>query len=138
MMRTYSELCRIHSFDERFRYLELRGAVGRETFGYDRYFNQQFYNSYEWRHIRDEVIIRDCGCDLGVKGYDIVGRILIHHMNPVRPEDIQDNIEVLLDPEYLICVSHETHNALHYGSEEYLRGKNLVERMPNDTCPWRR
>ncbi len=138
MMRTYSELCRIHSFDERFRYLELRGAVGRETFGYDRYFNQQFYNSYEWRHIRDEVIIRDCGCDLGVKGYDIVGRIIIHHMNPVRLEDIQDNIEVLLDPEYLICVSHETHNALHYGSKEYLRGKNLVERMPNDTCPWRR
>lgn len=138
MTRTYSELCRIHSFEDRFKYLELKGAVGRETFGYDRYFNQQFYNSYEWRRVRDEVILRDQGCDLGVKGYDIPGRILIHHMNPVRLEDIRDSIEVLLDSEYLICVSHDTHNAIHYGNGDFLRGREFVERTQNDTCPWRK
>lgn len=125
------------SFEERFEYLKLGGAVGAATFGFDRYQNQAFYNSSEWKRIRDKVIIRDNGRDLGVADREIGRRILIHHMNPITVEDIQLATEYLLNPEFLICVSHETHNAIHYGDAELL-SKDFVPRAPNDTCPWKR
>ena len=136
-MRSYSELCELHSFEERYRYLQLRGEVGKETFGFDRFINQEFYRSKEWKRIRDHVILRDNGCDLGIDGHEIYGRILIHHMNPVLPAEIKSKSELLLDPEYLICVSHNTHNAIHYGDESLLP-KPLIERTANDTCPWKK
>ena len=137
MIRTYRELIALPTFEERFRYLKLNGSVGEDTFGFDRYINQQFYNSQEWRKLRDEIIVRDNGCDLGLKGYDIGGRILIHHMNPVSVRDIRERSQYLMNPEYLICVSHDTHNAIHYGDENQLRNKLPIERTKNDTCPWR-
>lgn len=137
MIRTYRELIALPTFEERFRYLKLNGTVGEDTFGFDRCINQQFYNSQEWRRLRDEIIVRDNGCDLGLKGYDIGGRILIHHMNPVTVRDIQERSQYLMNPEYLICVSHDTHNAIHYGDENQLRNKLPIERTKNDTCPWR-
>jgi len=116
--------------------LKLRGKVGEDTFGFDRYFNQKFYRSYEWKQIRDRVIIRDNACDLGIPGREIFGKVIIHHMNPFRIDDLAgDAAEDLLNPEYLICVSHETHNAIHYGDESILP-EVYVERRPNDTCPW--
>ncbi len=136
MIRTYSELSTIHSFEDRYRYLQLKGSVGAETFGFDRIFNQQFYRSREWKAIRDQVIVRDNGCDLGVEGYEIHGRIYIHHMNPIMLEDIETTSEFLLDPEYLITTTHGTHNAIHYGDEDLLI-LPPVERSKNDTCPWR-
>lgn len=136
MIRTYKELSRLKTFEERFTYLQLKGCVGKDTFGFDRVFNQMFYRSREWKSIRDKVIIRDNGCDLGVSGYDIYGRILIHHMNPISLEDIENQTEFLLNPDYLICVSHETHNAIHYGSIDFLL-KDPIERIRNDTCPWK-
>ncbi len=138
MIRTYHELKSLKTFEERFRYLQIRGHVGIDTFGFDRIFNQQFYNSYEWKQIRAKVILRDNGCDLGVPGYDIPGKILIHHMNPISIQDIEQSTDILLDPEYLICTTHETHNAIHYGDEKILQSKVLVERRPGDTCPWRK
>lgn len=137
MIRTYSELSKLQTFEERYAYLKLSGAVGTETFGYDRYLNQIFYRSREWKSIRDKVIIRDEGCDLGADGYEIHGRIYIHHMNPIMPKDIENKTEFLLDPEYLITTTHSTHNAIHYGDESLLP---LVpkERTANDTCPWKR
>ena len=135
-IRTYSELIIIPTFEERFKYLQLNGSVGSETFGFDRYLNQAFYRSQEWKSIRDEIILRDYGCDLGIEGREIFGKIYIHHMNPVTPKDIADVTRFLLDPEYLICTTHSTHNAIHYGDEHLLQ-KGLVVRKKNDTCPWK-
>ena len=136
-IRTYSELCQLSTFEERFDYLRLNGSVGKDTFGFDRYLNQQFYRSSEWKRIRDRVILRDNGCDLGVEGYEIRGRILIHHINPISVEDIHTMSDLLMNPEYLICVSHRTHNAIHYGDESLIITAP-IERTQNDTCPWRR
>lgn len=135
-IRTYSELCQLSTFEERFDYLRLNGSVGKDTFGFDRYLNQQFYRSSEWKRIRDRVILRDNGCDLGVEGYEIRGRILIHHINPISVEDIHTMSDLLMNPEYLICVSHRTHNAIHYGDESLIITAP-IERTQNDTCPWR-
>ena len=137
MIRTYSELITFDTFEERYRYLQLGGSVGVDTFGFDRYLNQSFYKSKEWKSIRDYVIVRDSGCDLGVEGFDIHARIYIHHMNPILPKDIVDQTEYLLDPEYLICTTHNTHNAIHYGDESLLVTGPVV-RTPNDTCPWKK
>lgn len=137
MIRTYTELSKLSSFKERFLYLQLDGSVGVGTFGFDRYINQQFYRSKEWKRIRDQVIVRDNGCDLGVEGYEIYGRVYIHHMNPLMLKDIKDSTEFLLNPEYLITTTLDTHNAIHYGNEEFLSRLVPVERTKNDTCPWR-
>ncbi len=137
VIRTYSELVLLKTFEERFNYLRLDGQVGKDTFGFDRIFNQMFYRSKEWLQVRDKVIVRDCGCDLGVEGYEIFGRrIIIHHMNPISLEDIEQKTDFLLDPEYLITTIHPTHNAIHYGDENLLI-RAPVERTKNDTCPWR-
>lgn len=135
-IRTYSELITFPTFEERYEYLRLGGRVGEETFGFDRYLNQIFYRSKEWLEIRDYVIIRDCGCDLGIPGREIIGKILIHHMNPITQEDIINRSEFLLDPEYLICTIKNTHDAIHYGDESILF-KDPIIRTKNDTCPWR-
>lgn len=136
MIKTYSELSKLQTFEERYAYLKLSGTVGKDTFGYDRYLNQIFYRSQEWKSIRDKVIIRDEGCDLGVDGYEIHGRIYIHHMNPIMLKDIENKTEFLLNPEYLITTTHSTHNAIHYRDESLLP---LIpkERTANDTCPWK-
>lgn len=136
-IRTYSELIRLPTFEERFRYLKLDGLVGKDTFGFDRYLNQEFYRSKEWKEVRDFVIVRDNGCDLGMDGYEIAGRIYIHHMNPITVNDIVHSSDFLLNPDYLICMSHNTHNAVHYGDEDLLVTAP-VERRKNDTCPWKR
>lgn len=135
-IKTYSELITIPTFKERYEYLMLKGLVGEETFGYDRYLNQSFYKSREWMDIRDYVIIRDNGCDLGMPGHEIHGRILIHHMNPIKKEDILRRSKFLLDPEYLISTIKTTHDAIHYGDENLLIDEPIV-RTKNDTCPWR-
>lgn len=137
MIKTYSDLILIPTFEERFNYLQLHGRVAQETFGFDRYLNQIFYRSTRWKHIRDFVLLRDMGCDLGIEGYEIQGKIIVHHMNPLQEEDIRDETDLLLDPEYLICTSHNTHLAIHYGDEDLLP-KGPVIRLPNDTCPWRK
>lgn len=138
MNRTYLELITLPTFEERFKYLQLNGAVGRDTFGFDRYLNQYIYQrSQRWKSVRDKIIVRDNGCDLGVEGYSIYGRIIIHHMNPISVEDILSDRDWIFDPEFLICVSHRTHNAIHYGDESLLP-QTLIERTKNDTCPWRR
>lgn len=136
-IKTYSELITLPTFKERFRYLKLDGVVGEETFGFDRYLNQIFYQSYEWRKIRDLVIIRDNGCDLGIEGREIRGKILIHHMNPISKSDILNRSEFLLNPEYLICTYKNTHDAIHYGDESILY-QEPIERTKYDTCPWRK
>ena len=136
-IRTYSELITLPTFEERYRYLRLGGRVGEETFGFDRYLNQIFYTSNEWRDVRDYVIIRDGGCDLGIEDREIFGKILVHHMNPIRQEDILRRSKFLLDPEYLICTVKNTHDAIHYGDESLLI-LPPVERTQYDTCPWRR
>lgn len=136
-IRTYSELIIFPTFEERFQYLKLNGEVGGETFGFDRWLNQVFYRSHQWKRLRDEIIIRDNGCDLGVEGFEINRRIIIHHMNPISINDIEKETEFLLDPEFLICTTHNTHNAIHYGDEKLLVTAP-VERSKNDTCPWRR
>lgn len=135
-IKTYSELITIPTFEERFRYLQLKGSVGAETFGYDRVFNQRFYSSTEWKRLRDEIIVRDNGCDLGIHDRRITGKIFIHHINPILIDDIRTASEFLLNPEYLICVSYDTHNAIHYGDERLLIS-DPIERTPYDTCPWR-
>lgn len=135
-IRSYSDLVQLQTFEERFDYLKLDGVVGEDTFGFDRYLNQQFYRSREWKRIRDQVILRDNGCDLGVDGYEINGRALIHHMNPISIEDIRTMSDFLTNPEYLICVTHRTHNAIHYGDENLIITAP-IERTKNDTCPWR-
>ena len=156
-IRTYSELCKLRTFEERFEYLKLSGKVGEETFGFDRYLNQILYKTGRWRAIRDKIIIRDNGCDLGIEGrelrtriiirdngcdFGIEGRelrtrIIIHHMNPLTKEDIKQNSSFLWNPEYLITVSHNTHNAIHYGDKSLLI-LDPVERTKNDTCPWKK
>ena len=135
-IRTYSELILLPTFEERFKYLQLNGRVGDNTFGFDRYINQNFYRSAEWKRIRDLVIMRDNGCDLAVDGYEIHGRILIHHMNPITISDIKFSTEYLMNPDYLICVTHNTHNAIHYGDEKQIITGPIV-RTKNDTCPWK-
>lgn len=135
-IRTYSELVLLPTFEERFKYLQLNGRVGDDTFGFDRYINQNFYRSAEWKRIRDQIIIRDNGCDLAFEGYEIYGRILIHHMNPITISDIKFSTEYLMNPEYLICVTHNTHNAIHYGDEKQIITGPIV-RTKNDTCPWK-
>lgn len=135
MNRSYRELRRLDTFEERFRYLSLVGRVGETTFGYDRWINQQFYTSPEWRQVRHYVITRDMGCDLGVDGYEIHSRIIIHHMNPIGVGDITHGDPDILDPEYLITTTHQTHNAIHYGDERLLL-RPLVERRRGDTKLW--
>lgn len=135
-IRTYSELITLPTFEERYRYLKLDGRVGEQTFGFDRYLNQLFYTSDEWRSLRNEVILRDNGCDLGIEGREIYGKILIHHMNPITVEDIIKRSDYLLNPEYLITTVKATHDAIHYGDESKLITLP-IERSKNDTCPWR-
>ncbi len=137
MIRTYDELIKLKIFKERFGYLQLNGFVGDETFGADRYVNQKFYHSPEWQKIRDQVILRDNGCDLGLVGHEIFGKVFIHHMNPITLKDIEQQTEFLTTPKYLITVSFETHNAIHYGDEKLISSVP-VERFANDTCPWRK
>lgn len=137
-IKTYSELITFETFEERYEYLRLDGVVGEETFGFDRYLNQEFYQrSQEWKRIRDFVIIRDQGCDLGIDGREIRGKIIVHHMNPITKDDLLNRTPFLLDPEYLICTLKSTHDAIHYGDENLLM-KGPIERKPNDTCPWRK
>lgn len=135
-LKTYQELSLLKTFEERFYYLKLSGKVGTETFGFDRYMNQRFYQSDRWKRLRDQIIIRDNGCDLGVDDRPIQGSVLIHHLNPVSQQDILQQSELLLNPNYLICVSHDTHNAIHYGDEGLLFTMP-PERRRNDTCPWK-
>ena len=135
MIRTYHELSQYESFEDRFRYLQLKGSVGRSTFGYDRYLNQRFYTSKQWRDVRNRVIARDLGLDLGCEGYEIYDKIVIHHMNPIVADDIRHSNEDILDPEFLITTTHDTHNAIHYGDESLLR-RPLVERHRGDTKLW--
>lgn len=136
-IRTYSELITLPTFEERFRYLQLGGKVGEDTFGHDRYLNQMFYTSDEWRRIRRDVIVRDNGCDLGIQDREIHGLIIIHHMNPITIEDIINRSEFLLNPEYLISTVKNTHDAIHFSDERILITEP-IERRPNDTCPWKR
>lgn len=138
MIKTYKELSELTTFEERFEYLKLNGQVGKDTFGFDRYLNQQFYRSREWRALRDFVIVRDNGCDLGIEGHDIASqKILIHHMNPITIKDIVNKSDFLMNPEYLITTVHNTHNAIHYGDSNLLVLAPM-ERTKNDTCPWRK
>lgn len=137
-IRTYSELITIPTYIERFNYLKLDGRVGADTFGFDRYLNQKLYQKDpRWKEVRDFVIIRDNGCDLGVEGYEIFGKIMVHHMNPVTAEDILYDRDWLYDPEFLISTAHLTHNAIHYGNASLLVTEPIV-RTKNDTCPWKR
>ena len=135
MIRTYEELSRLKTFEERFEYLKLNGEVGKDTFGFDRIFNQIFYKSKEWRSVRDKVIIRDNGCDLGSEGHDIYGKIIIHHMNPILPEDIENRNPDILNPEFLITTCKRTHDAIHYGAAA--PEQEFVTRRAGDTCPWK-
>lgn len=136
-IKTYTELMTLPTYEERYRYLRIGGRVGEETFGFDRYLNQEFYKSEEWLKVRDEVIIRDNGCDLGMPDREIRGRILVHHMNPITIDDIKNRSEFLLNPEYLITTVKNTHDAIHYGDESLLVTVPQ-ERRKNDTCPWRK
>lgn len=135
MIRRYSELCRLQTFEERFDYLKLQGIVGESTFGFDRYLNQLLYSSSEWKRVRNAVIVRDDGCDMGLADYP-ANRIIVHHMNPLSVEDLENRSDLIFNPEFLICVSFNTHNAIHFGDETLLP-KPPVERKPGDTCPWR-
>lgn len=136
MIRTYEHLLTLQTFEERFQYLKLDGKVGQETFGFDRYFNQKFYRSNEWKQIRNFVIARDQGCDLAIFDREIHGRIYVHHMNPISLDDIKDATDYLLNPEFLVCVSKETHDAIHYGDGSLLIQTNPIERSPGDTKLW--
>ena len=136
MIRTYSELSNLKTFDERFEYLKLNGNVADITFGFDRHLNQKLYTSTIWTSLRDKIIVRDLGCDLGLEGYDIYRNIIIHHMNPIVLDDIVTCTDYLLNPNYLICTSLLTHNAIHYGDADLLP-RGPVTRAPNDTCPWK-
>lgn len=135
--KSYSELISLQTYDERLNYLKLFGQVGRDTFGFDRYINQQFYRSTEWKHLRKKIFLRDNGCDLGIEGYDIIDprSIIIHHINPLSIDDFKTNNDLLLNPDNLITVSRWTHNLIHFGDEE--RIPVALTRSPNDTCPWK-
>lgn len=139
MIRTYSELSKLSTRKERFEYLKLEGMVGEETFGWDRCLNQALYKDKRWLAVRDEVIIRDMGCDLGLEGYEIPDgvRIIVHHMNPITKEDLLYRINDVLNPEYLITVTKRTHDAIHYGSIDPVQNTQVI-RSKNDTCPWRK
>jgi len=134
-MKTYSEMITLPTFEERLNYLRMNGIVGSDTFGFDRILNQQFYKSKEWKKLRDQIIIRDNGCDLGIEDHPIFDKIIIHHMNPLRQEDITNQTDILLNPDYLVCVSHITHNAIHYGCEP--KRVEYISREINDTTPWK-
>lgn len=137
-IRTYTELMELSTFEERYEYLKLVGKVGEDTFGFDRYLNQKFYKTEEWKKVRNYVITRDHGCDLGIPDREIRGdKILVHHMNPITKEDILNRSDILLNPEYLITTVKNTHDAIHYGTSELLY-KEPIERTKNDTCPWKR
>lgn len=136
ILKTYSELSKLKTFEDRFQYLRLDGIVGEETFGFDRYLNQILYQSDEWKRCRRDIIIRDNGCDLGCEGFEVHGRILIHHINPITVDDIVNRNPKVFDPENLILTSHNTHQAIHYGNEDLLI-RAPVERSKNDTCPWK-
>lgn len=136
-MRTYSELILLPTFEDRYKYLKLDGQVGVETFGSDRYLNQLFYKDPEWLSVRDEVIIRDCGRDLGIEGRELNSYIIVHHMNPIAKKDILNRTDLLLNPEYLICTSKRTHDAIHYSDSGLLIPDPIVRRK-NDTCPWKK
>lgn len=138
IIRTYSELITLKTFEERFLYLKLDGSIGEDTFGFDRYLNQLFYRSPEWKQVRNFVITRDMGCDLAIPDHEIINQqILIHHMNPLTKEDIINKSDYLLNPEYLICTTKKTHNAIHYGDERILDPIVPIVRTKNDQCPWR-
>ena len=136
IIRTYTELITLPTFEERYEYLKLTGAVGRETFGVERYLNQKFYRSKEWKDIRNYVITRDLGCDLGLPGYPIYDKVIIHHMNPISVSDLAGLYEEVLDPNFLITTCHQTHNAIHYGDADQVK-YDPIERKPGDTCPWK-
>ena len=136
-IKSYSEMIRLNTFLERFEYLKLKGKVGDETFGYSRYLNQHFYHTREWKNVRDQVIIRDNGCDLAIDNREIRDRILIHHINPITEEDILDRNPLVFDLDNLVCVSKLTHDAIHYGDSNLLLSDTIVIRTKNDTCPWR-
>lgn len=135
-IKTYSELITIPTFEERFEYLQLKGSVGKDTFGYDRHLNQVLYRSPEWKRLRNQIIIRDGGCDLACDGYHIYDKVLIHHLNPITVEDVLTRSRKVFDPDNLVCVSHNTHNAIHYGDVDLLVTGPII-RTKNDTCPWR-
>lgn len=134
-IRTYHELCQIETFEERYDYLKLEGSVGVQTFGFDRWVNQQFYRSYQWRSVRDRVIVRDNGCDLGIDGFEIHSGLLVHHMNPMMLNDLLENEEWIVDPNFLITTSLRTHNAIHYGDENLLPRGPVVRKF-GDTSLW--
>lgn len=138
IIKNYSTLIKIPTFEERFNYLkeDLNSYVGQDTFGYSRYLNQSFYTSYEWRKFRRDIILRDNGCDLGIIDRPIIGKVFIHHINPIDQEDIVKRRQCLMDPENVICIAFDTHNALHYGSLDRVL-QNVIDRKPNDTCPWK-
>lgn len=136
-IKTYSELVKLNTFEERFMYLKLDGAVGIDTFGFDRYLNQHFYKTKEWKRTRDIIILRDNGCDLGIDEELIFGKIIIHHINPISIDDIKLNKDYILDPEFLICTSLKTHNAIHYSDDSIIYNRKPIIRKPNDTIPWR-
>ena len=136
MRRSYRELIQYSSFEDRFNYLRTASRVGELTFGYDRYLNQSFYRSDEWRKARDKVIIRDEGCEMGLPGFQINGRLIVHHINPLTLEEVEGLSESLTDPDNLICVSFDLHNAIHYGDEKFLTAALPAERFPGDTSPW--
>lgn len=135
-MKTYQEMMMIPTFEGRYEYLKLNGRVGSDTFGFDRYLNQVLYQSPEWRRTRDRIILRDNGCDLGHPDHPIGGRIIIHHLNPLTPEDLENRSSIIFDENNMVCVSHNTHNAIHYGDADLLP-KDYIPRQPNDTCPWK-
>lgn len=136
MERCYTELIQIPTFEERYEYLRLGGRVGEDTFGFDRYLNQKFYQSPEWKRVRRDVIIRDEGRDLAMKGHELYGNIFVHHMNPITSKDLFDVADWIMNPEFLVCVSKRTHDAIHYGDKSLLP-QLPVERTPNDMCPWK-
>lgn len=138
MKKTYSEMKKLESFEDRYNYLKLGAKVGDLTFGADRYLGQALYHSDEWDHVRDQIIIRDEGCDLGHPDRPITSKIYVHHINPISKDDILNRSKNLFDPENLVCVSFNTHQAIHYGDESYIKDTTYVERKPNDTCPWRK
>ncbi len=137
MARTYHELSQLPTIQERYQYLRLSGVVGQDTFGFDRYLNQIFYKSPLWLSVRRKILIRDDGCEMGLSGYPIGGKIIVHHINPIVEQDILDESEDLVNPDYLVCVSHQVHMAIHYGDERLLP-KDPIVRTPYDTCPWKR
>lgn len=135
-IKTYSELISLSTFEERFKYLQIKGAVGKDTFGYDRYLNQVLYSSPEWKRFRHEINIRDNGCDLACEGFEIYGRFIVHHLNPITVSDVKNRNPKIFDPDNVILTTHSTHNAIHYGDEKKLVIAP-IERTKNDTCPWR-